>query len=61
MESVESQIAEWRAYVARNQVHQQPPHTPLCLSARPTKASHVAAPRGLISYSLMASPPTYAL
>jgi hypothetical protein len=36
--------------------HQQPFHTPLFLSARWTKASHVVAWSCLIAYSVMASP-----
>src|SRR5215471_9886976 len=36
-----------------NHVHQQPPHTPLCLAASAAKASHVSGPSGLTVYSLM--------
>ena len=37
-----------------NQVHQQPPHTPLCRSASAAKASQVSGPSGWRVYSFTA-------
>ncbi len=37
-------------------MHQQPPHTPLCLAASAAKAGHVSGPSALIVYSLMLAP-----
>ena len=39
-------------------MHQQPPHTPLCLAASAAKACHVSGPSGLIVYSFMLAPLT---
>src|SRR3954452_17360424 len=37
--SYENSFSAWKVW---NHVHQQPPHTPLCRSARPANASHVS-------------------
>src|SRR4029453_16480552 len=41
--SYENSFSAWKVW---NHVHQQPPHTPLCRSARPANASHVSGVRG---------------
>src|SRR3954451_6776388 len=41
--SYENSFSAWKVW---NHVHQHPPHTPLCRSARPANASHVSGVRG---------------
>src|SRR4029078_4208328 len=41
--SYEKSFSAWKVWTP---VHQHPPHTPLCLSARPANASHVSGVRG---------------
>jgi hypothetical protein len=38
-------FSDWKVW---NHVHQHPPHTPLCRSARAAKASQVSGPSALI-------------
>src|SRR6185295_9944361 len=46
-----SALKVFSACIVWNQVHQHPPHTPLCRSARSAKAPQVSGPSDLIVYS----------
>src|SRR6185503_1661375 len=45
-----SALRVFSSFMVWNHVHQHPPHTPLCRSARAAKSSHVSGPSGLTVY-----------
>src|SRR3954454_9423666 len=53
--SYENSFSAWKVW---NHVHQQPPHTPLCRSARSANASHVSGVRGRTARVAAACPVT---